>query len=288
MKLLLIFTLLFSIQQFQPQNNLYITYNGEPIATVNRTDYAIPLLGVPILDDAKYTKFLSYLDEQVYQEALNAKIGKAGEIVQERVGKKLNREKFTKLFYSSFFGQGDSIEVPISNIYPRVDSELLATIRVKVIGRYVTYYNSTKKERSTNISLAASAIDNHVIFQNETFSFNQVVGKRTAAKGYMPAPEIIKGELIEGIGGGICQVSSTLFNAVDMAGVEIVKRYSHSKRVGYVPPGRDATVSWYGPDFLFKNTYNQPILLRAKARNGSLVITVYSSEDINVEPRNIR
>ncbi len=279
--------LFFSVQQFHPQDNLYVTYNGNPIATVNRAEYSLPLLGVPTLNTKKYTDFLTYLEEQVYEESKDAKIDKTGEIVKEQVGVKLDRYKFTKLFYSRFFGKGDFIEVPVERIYPRVDSELLSTIRVKKIGQYVTHFNSSNKERSTNIVLSAAAIDSHVLFQNETFSFNKIVGKRTAARGYQPAPEIIRGELIEGIGGGICQTSSTLFNAVDLAGVEIIKRYSHSKRVGYVPPGRDATVSWYGPDFLFKNTYNQPILIRAKVHGGTLIVTVYSSEDINYTPRKI-
>ncbi|MEH7239317.1 VanW family protein [Bacillus sp. JJ1562] len=277
--------LFFTVQQFHPQDNLYITYKGNPIATVNRAEYSLPLLGVPTLNTKKYTDFLTYLEEQVYEEARDAKIGKTGEIVQEYVGVKLDKDKFTKLFYSNFFGKVDYLEVPIERIYPRVDSELLSTIRVKQIGQYVTHFNSSSKARSTNIALSAAAIDSYVLFQNEIFSFNQVVGKRTAARGYQPAPEIIRGELIEGIGGGICQTSSTLFNAVDLAGVEIVKRYSHSKRVGYVPPGRDATVSWYGPDFLFKNTYNQPILIRAKVNGGTLIVAIYSSEDINYTPR---
>lgn len=279
--------LFLSIQQFHPQDNLYITYKGEPIATVNRAEYSVPLIGVPTLNFKKYTDFLTYLEEQVYEEPKDAKIGKSNEIIKEQVGVKLDKDKFSKLFYSSFFGKADYLEVPIQRIYPRVDSELLSTIRVRQIGQYVTHFNSSNKERSTNIALSAAAIDSYVLFQNETFSFNKVVGKRTAARGYQPAPEIIRGELIEGIGGGICQTSSTLFNAVDRAGVEIVKRYSHSKRVGYVPPGRDATVSWYGPDFLFKNTYNQPILIRAKVYGGTLIVTVYSSEDINYTPRKI-
>ncbi|RFB13477.1 hypothetical protein DZB84_17355 [Bacillus sp. HNG] len=287
MKLLWTIMLFFSVQQFQPQDHVYITYKGNPIATVNRAEYSLPLLGVPTLNTKKFTDFLTYLEEQVYEEPSDAKIGKSGDIVKEHVGVKLNKDKFTKLFYSSFFGKKDFIEVPIERIYPRVDSELLSSIRAKKIGQYVTHFNSSNKERATNIALSAAAIDSYVLFQNETFSFNKVVGKRTAARGYQPAPEIIRGELIEGIGGGICQTSSTLFNAVDLAGVEIVKRYSHSKRVGYVPPGRDATVSWYGPDFLFKNTYNQPILIRARVSGGTLIVSVYSSEDINYKPRKI-
>ena len=213
LKIILAMMLFFSVQQYQPlDDHLYITFKGEPIATVKRADFELPLLGVPAFNSKKYTDFLTYLGEQIYEEPKDARIGKSGEIIKEQVGAKLNKDKFTKLFYFSFFGKGNSIEVPIDEIYPRVDSELLSTIRVKQIGQYITHFNSSNKERSTNIALSAAAIDNFVLFQNETFSFNKVVGKRTAARGYQPAPEIIKGELIEGIGGGVCQTSSTLFN----------------------------------------------------------------------------
>src|SRR5690606_24482567 len=114
----------------------------------------------------------------------------------------------------------------------------------KLIGQYVTYYNSRNKNRSHNISLAAKSINNYVLFPGEVFSFNKVVGQRTISKGYMRAKVIVRGEFSEGIGGGICQVSSTLYNAADHAGLKIMQRYSHSRSVPYVPPGRDATVNW--------------------------------------------
>ena len=82
-------------------------------------------------------------------------------------------------------------------------------------------------------------------------------------------------------------MSSTLFNAADRSGLKILERYSHSKQVPYVPPGRDATVSWYGPDFTFKNKYNQPILIRAKAYPGKMIVLIYSSDEINIEKRKI-
>lgn len=192
-------------------------------------------------------------------------INDQGRIVPGKVGYSLSRKGFKEQFYAYFYGDGPStIEVPELNVYPKVDSELLSHIRTQRIGQYVTYFNSGNKSRTHNISLAAKAIDNHVVFPNETFSFNKVVGMRTPDKGYMKAPVIVRGELSEGVGGGICQVSSTLFNAVDRAGLEIVQRYSHSRRVPYVPPGRDATVSWGGPDLRFQNKYNQPVLIRAK------------------------
>ncbi len=172
-------------------------------------------------------------------------------------------------------------------MYPHVDSELLANIKTKQIAQYVTYYNHNRKQRSHNIFLASEAINNHVVFPGETFSFNQVVGERTEEKGYLPAPEIVKGELIEGIGGGICQVSSTLYNAVDKIGVQMIERYSHSKHVPYVPKGRDATVSWYGPDFSFKNTLNQPLLIRSKTKEGKMIVEVYSSDILEYKIKSV-
>lgn len=280
--------LLLLAQPVELPDSLKITQQGETIAIVNREDFTIPIPGIPMIDGEKYQQFIDKLNKQIYQRPKNAAINDQGSIVPGKVGYKLHRQAFKDQFYTYFFGNGASkIEVPELDIYPKVDSELLAHIRVQRIGRYVTSFNANNKSRSHNISLAAKAIDNHVVFPNETFSFNKVVGKRTLDKGYKRAPIIVKGELAEGIGGGICQVSSTLFNAVDRAGLRIVQRYSHSRRVPYVPPRRDATVSWYGPDFRFQNKYNQPILIRAKRQGGSLVIMLYSSEMINYEPRKV-
>ncbi|PQP88859.1 hypothetical protein CPT76_11510 [Paenibacillus sp. AR247] len=179
------------------------------------------------------------------------------------------------------------IEVPTYPVYPKVDTELLASLRSKQIGYYITYYNAGNRDRSHNIALAAEAIDGTVIFPGERFSFNRVVGIRTTGRGYRRAAVIVRGELSEGVGGGICQVSSTLFNAADRAGLKIVQRYSHSRHVPYVPSGRDATVSWGGPDFVFENAYNQPVLLRAFAGSGSMAVSILSSDVIEYFPKKV-
>ncbi len=266
---------------------LIISENSE-IFDVRHEDVALPFLDEPLIDNHKYKQLLEQLEDQTYISPINASIDENGQIIPGQLGQQLNKKEFTEQFYKYFYGDTKKgIIIPTLNIHPRVDSELLANIRTRRIGQYITYFNKNNKERTTNISLAIEAIDNHVIFPGETFSFNKVVGKRTKEKGYLPAPIIIKGELSEGIGGGICQVSSTLFNAVDKAGVNILKRFSHSRNVRYVPKGRDATVSWYGPDFSFQNPYNQPLLLRAKVYGGQVMISVYSSDVINYEPREV-
>ncbi|MBD1381722.1 VanW family protein [Metabacillus arenae] len=288
MKSLWIFGFLVFAQPVSTSDHLSIMHDGHKMTTIHRDDFNTHLLDIPILNYPKYHLFLDDLEKQMYKPPINARLDEYARIVSEKPGYRLNRKKFTERFYSYFYeGNRSTVEVPTKTIYPRVDSELLANIRVKLIGQYVTFFKVTNKKRTHNISLSAEAINNQVIFPGERFSFNKVVGKRTVDKGYQRAPIIVKGELSEGIGGGICQVSSTLFNAVDNAGVKIVERYSHSRSVPYVPPGRDATVSWYGPDFCFINHYNQPILIRATVHGSRVVVQIFSSDDIRHIPRNL-
>jgi vancomycin resistance protein YoaR len=287
MKAALISILFLIPSHLQENENLWITFQGELIESIHKQDLTTPFFE-PIIEDRTYEKIQSHLKKKIVKLPENAKLNEFNQIVPGKNGYIMDEIEFRERLYKSYYkNDSQTIEIPTRPLYPRVDSEVLESIKDHLIGRYITYFNSGNKERSHNIQLAADAIDNYVVFPGETFSFNQVVGKRTLERGYLPAPVIVKGELTEGIGGGICQVSSTLFNAVDMAGAKILERYSHSKRVPYVPPGRDATVSWYGPDFTFQNPYHKPILIRAKVRFGSMIVQIYSSLDIHEKPRHV-
>ncbi|MFZ7942214.1 VanW family protein [Neobacillus sp. 19] len=282
------FAFLLTVQQTYSPDSLIITKEGRGVQSINRTDFSIPYTDLPIIHSKKYNHLLDQLDHQYSIEPKNATLDSFGNIQSEQVGYRINREAFMEQFYSYYFSRKPGyLEIPMAPVYPKVDSELLGDIQSVRIGRYVTSFNSQNKKRTTNIQLATKAINNYVIFPGETFSFNKVVGKRTAEKGYLRAKVIVRGEFSEDIGGGICQVSSTLFNAVDNAGLKIVQRFSHSRDVPYIPPGRDATVSWYGPDFVFKNLYNQPVLIRARTLGNLLVIKLYSSESLEYIPRKI-
>ncbi|MWC29289.1 VanW family protein [Paenibacillus sp. MMS18-CY102] len=272
----------------QLPERLTVTYHGQHIADINRAQYMVPIPGIPVADEARFRKLMAELERRTDRPAVNAGLNGYGGIVQEKIGSKLDRNRFTEQFYRFIVEGGESkVELPQKFIYPKVDSELIALIREKQIGHYTTYYNSRNANRSHNIALAAKAINNAVVFPGESFSFNNVVGMRTVDKGYKSAPVIVRGEVSEGIGGGICQISSTLFNAVDRAGIRIIQRYSHSRDVPYVPPGRDATVSWHGPDFVFHNQYNQPILIRSYAHVGTVHIAIYSSELVHYKPKEV-
>jgi len=275
-------------QQGNYPDPLVIEHEGHILLEMNRAKYSDSLSGIPLIDQDKLNKSMDDLEKRVQKPPVNATLDGAGRVLPEHTGSEFDRRSFTEQFYSFIFEGGISrLEVPLLTTYPRVDSELLSTIKIKRIGQYATYYNSRNKNRSHNVGLAAKAINNTVVFPGERFSFNQVVGKRTKEKGYLRAPVIVRGEMSEDVGGGICQISSTLFNAVDRAGLKIIERYSHSRNVKYVPPGRDATVSWYGPDFVFQNKYNQPILIRAYAHGGQVSIVICSSDDINEKTRQV-
>lgn len=284
----MIFGAMLFAQHVDSPISLLITKDGQSVSHINHLDFTNPYIELPIINTKKYNQFLNQLDKQYSIQPENAYFDQHDNIHSESVGYQINRQAFTEQIYTYFFNHRPTrIEIPMSTLYPKVDSELLENIGSFRIGRYVTSFNPQNKNRSNNIHLAAMAINNHVVFPGETFSFNRVVGKRTVARGYLRAPVIVRGEFSEDIGGGICQVSSTLYNAVDNAGMQIVERFSHTRKVPYIPPGRDATVSWYGPDFEFKNMYNQPVLIRARTLSNLLIIKLYSSEDIDYKPRKV-
>lgn len=148
-----------------------------------------------------------------------------------------------------------------------------------VLGSKITYYNSSVKGRSTNIRLATEAIDGTVLQPGETFSLNGVVGRRTAAKGYQTAIIFQNGKQVEGLGGGVCQVSSTVYGAVLYAYLQVTERSSHQFQVSYTPVSQDAAVYYGSQDFQFVNDTDNPIKIAASASNGSLTVTIYGTKN---------
>ena len=122
--------------------------------------------------------------------------------------------------------------------------------------------------------MAAKTINGTILLPGETFSYNGILGNTNKAKGYKEGTAYVGGKVVKSYGGGICQVSSTLYNAVLYSNLEIVERYNHSYAVNYVPAGRDATVAYGGKDFKFKNTRTYPIKIEANAKSGVVSITI--------------
>ena len=140
---------------------------------------------------------------------------------------------------------------------------------------YTTYFDSKNEARSHNIRLAASLIDGTVLQNLEIFSFNKVVGQRTAERGFKRAAIIENGEFVEGTGGGVCQVSTTLYNAALLSGCKVVEYHPHSLAVSYVPPSRDAMVSGTFFDLKFKNATGSTIYIKSVTGENFVTFILY-------------
>ena len=147
------------------------------------------------------------------------------------------------------------------------------------LATYSTRYDPTNKNRSNNIAISTEKIDGTIIMPGETFSYNQTVGERTIAEGYKEAGAYAGGRVVQDVGGGICQTSSTLYNAALLANLEIVDRSNHQFLTSYVDAGRDATVAWGSIDFQFKNTRTYPIKIEATAKNGVCTMSIYGIKE---------
>ena len=144
----------------------------------------------------------------------------------------------------------------------------------QILGTFTTTYSASNENRETNLKLSSEKINGTIIMPGEIFSYNKIVGERTIAKGYKEAAVYSGGKVINGIGGGICQLSSTLYNAVVYANLEIVSRSNHMFLTSYVTAGRDATVSWGTLDFSFKNTRKYPIKVVSIVKNGLVTVEI--------------
>jgi vancomycin resistance protein YoaR len=184
--------------------------------------------------------------------------------------------------------QGETIRVPIvvEERIPEVKAEDLKN--TGELASYTTWYNVGDQARTNNLKLAAKAIHGSVVLPGRVFSFNETVGERTLLAGYQDALVIVGGKFIPGIGGGICQVSSTLYNTCLLAGLEIVERHNHALAVAYVPVGRDATVAYGLQDFRFKNNTGYPIYIRAVSEGGKLTISLYGNLEQKAEVKIIQ
>jgi vancomycin resistance protein YoaR len=157
---------------------------------------------------------------------------------------------------------GTAVQLPIIEAKKLVPDEDLEKIR-EVVMSYSTRF-SANPDRIQNLRVAAGKINGTIIMPGQKFSFNDVVGRRSAKEGFKLAPILVRGQHATGIGGGICQVCSTLYNCVLYADMKIVRRANHSVPVPYVPPGRDATVSFGSLDFVWENTYDVPVAVTSE------------------------
>ncbi|MCI8481843.1 MAG: hypothetical protein HFJ27_01840 [Clostridia bacterium] len=175
-----------------------------------------------------------------------------------------------------------TVTIPLNITVPKVTTNHIGTEAFpNLLATYSTTFSTSNSNRTTNIRLATNKVNGVVLLPGETFSYNKVVGQRTAAAGYKTAAVYVGGRVENGIGGGICQVSSTLYNTALRANLEIVRRSNHRFATGYVPLSTDATVSWGGPDFVFKNSRKYPIKIVASVNGGKITVSMYGCKEEN-------
>lgn len=179
----------------------------------------------------------------------------------------------------------NEIEIKLKTTYPKVTTNMIGSEAFpNLLASYQTKYFTGNTNRVTNLKLAANKINGTVLLPGETFSYNSVVGPRTIAAGYKEASVYSNGQEVMGLGGGICQVSSTLFNAVLLSNLGIVEVHNHQFIPQYSSAGRDATVSWGTKDFKFKNTRNYAIKISCTVSGGIAKVNIFGIKEEN-EPK---
>ena len=246
----------------------------------HKENYTINFTGLDEIIDAQVNEIAKKWDIKAKNASLLSFNKETNEFVYEdgndgvEVDKDNLRAAIKKAIEEKNFKADIAVNTKLTK--PEIASKEDVKQKYKVIGTFTTTTTSNK-DRNTNISLASTALDGLVIKPGEEFSFNNTTGNRTLEKGYRPAGAYLNGKLVEEPGGGVCQVSSTLYNAVVFAGLETTERHAHSFEPSYVTPGEDAMVSYdgyAGPDMKFINTSNVAIVIRAKLVDQKLTASI--------------
>lgn len=233
-------------------------------------------IDIPILySEEKMNDIFNSIKETIESSSQNAAILlQQGNIVLQEgiIGYSLNEKRTLETIRESLQQYPvKSVMICVDEDKPVITTDLLKNVK-DVLGKFTTHFNAANVPRSHNVAVAAQAINNTMVKSGEIFSFNKVVGHRSKKNGYVDAPVIVNNELVPGIGGGVCQVSSTLYNAVLYGNLGIKQRSNHSLAVGYVPLGQDATVADGIIDFQFINTTDYPVYLKTKVKGNALTI----------------
>lgn len=236
------------------------------------------VIDCPYTEHAYGDLVIQEIAQEIQKEVSNAGFDKeANEVIPSQEGISIDTDRAVEIYNQTAEGADAVIELIVTK--PEISTEdMKANLFTTAIGNYSTNGGGTSNRRS-NISLAVKAIDNKVLLPGETFSYNDTLGKRTTEKGYKEAGAYSDGSVVQEVGGGICQVSSTLFAAVLETNLEIVQRRNHSMTVSYMPMGLDATVSWGGPDLKFKNNRKYPIKISASYNGGKIYVEILGANE---------
>ncbi|MGI0534373.1 VanW family protein [Bacillus pfraonensis] len=235
----------------------------------------------PTLNPTAYEIFIKEKYNETLKEPVNAELSVSGTTVnisQSHNGEKVDKEKLKQLTAKAITAGTQDIELPIASIKPERSTEDIQNMGItEVIAEYSTPMAGRNGNQSFNVNKSANTLSGAIVAPDETFSFNGRVGITDAAHGYKSAAVFSQGKVIQSAGGGVCQVSSTLYGAALRADLGVVARSNHSMPVNYLPLGQDAAVADYGPDLKFKNNTGKHIYIQAFSNGSSITTRIFGT-----------
>ena len=274
-------TVCFSISNAFGATNILTIYAGDK-------KYEVYDFEVTSYNKKQYLKKANLVVDEIYYDTLisptnsTVKFNKNNTLspfsfTKSKSGKYINRSKLLSDITYCLNNNIQKINCEFITVNPTISEDLLKSCTLKR-GSFTTYFYSSTPERKSNISLANSYISGTILDSGEEFSFNKIVGERTKERGFKDAKIIQNGEYVDGIGGGICQVSSTLYNAVLLSNLKVTSCINHSLLVSYVEPSFDAMVSTYN-DLKFINSTPFPIYIQGIVTNNYITFNIYGKEN---------
>ncbi|EJO5347981.1 VanW family protein [Clostridium botulinum] len=244
-------------------------------------------------DKKAVDKLIDDIEKDINKKSENAKISVnkgSISISEDKKGFKLEKDKLKKILYSKMNGKSFNDineKAPVNIEEAKITKKKLEPVN-SIISSYTTNYGAiSSPERANNIVIATKAINGTLLMPGETFSFNNIVGPRTAQRGYEGAPVIVGNKIESGLGGGICQVSGTLYNAMLKANIKATERVRHTFPSSYVPIGLDATIDYGNIDYKFKNTLTYPIYIEGITDGPNVTFNIYSNRTLKNKTYNI-
>ena len=248
------------------------------VMTYMRTKFGGHDLGIKVsYDEDKLDKEIGQVSKQINKKYVDATISVSGGITvkESQTGLKCDDETNKKAIQKAYKDKNyETIALKVDVTQPRVKTEDVKSIDT-VLGSYSTTFNQSQYGRNYNIALALDRCDGSVVMPGETFSYNDATGPRIVSNGFKYASVIVAGDYQDAPGGGVCQGSTTLFNAVLLSGLDITQVRNHSKKAAYVPVGRDAMVNDGDSDFKFTNNFDHPVYISAYAGGGVAGAQIY-------------
>jgi vancomycin resistance protein YoaR len=241
------------------------------------------------IDEKVVESIISNFESKINVKPINAELKHFGggvfKVTAEQNGKKLNSVELKKAIYD---GVNKNLEEDVvirgsaQVIFSKITEEELKVINSK-ISTFSTSLGNSSEPRNNNIKIATDTINGTILMPGDIFSFNNVVGKSTTEKGYKGAKVIVGDEFVDGIGGGICQVSTTLYNTVIKSELTVIERRNHSQAISYVPLGQDAMIFYGASDLKFLNDTEFPIYIEGYANDSSLTFNLYSDGELSLK-----